>query len=59
MKTLEMFILKSLVYVMLVVPGVTPVTVMFCLEGLEESWNIPTFEQGRLVICNDVCGQNQ
>ncbi len=26
---------------------------------VEESWNIPTFEQGRLVICNDVCGQNQ
>jgi hypothetical protein len=25
---------------------------------VEKSWNIPTFEQGRLVICNDVCGQN-
>jgi MoaA/NifB/PqqE/SkfB family radical SAM enzyme len=21
-----------------------------------ESWEIPTFEQGRLVVCNDVCG---
>jgi MoaA/NifB/PqqE/SkfB family radical SAM enzyme len=32
-----------------------------CIEwfkGVENSWNIPTFEQGRLVICNDVCGQN-
>jgi hypothetical protein len=23
------------------------------------SWKIPAFEQGRLVICNDVCGQSQ
>lgn len=23
---------------------------------VDESWAIPTFEQGRLVICNDVCG---
>jgi sulfatase maturation enzyme AslB (radical SAM superfamily) len=32
-----------------------------CIEWfnlVETSWNIPTFEQGRLVICNDVCGQN-
>ena len=31
-----------------------------CLEWfnhVEKSWTIPTFEQGRLVICNDVCGQ--
>ena len=31
-----------------------------CLEWfkeIEKSWSIPTFEQGRLVICNDVCGQ--
>jgi sulfatase maturation enzyme AslB (radical SAM superfamily) len=26
---------------------------------IENSWKIPTFQQGRLVICNDVCGQNQ
>ncbi len=26
---------------------------------IENSWKIPTFEQGRLVICNDVCGQKQ
>ena len=26
---------------------------------VENSWKIPTFEQGRLVICNDVCGQSQ
>ena len=26
---------------------------------IEKSWNIPTFESGRLVICNDVCGQKQ
>jgi MoaA/NifB/PqqE/SkfB family radical SAM enzyme len=25
---------------------------------VENTWSIPTFEQGRLVICNDVCGQN-
>jgi sulfatase maturation enzyme AslB (radical SAM superfamily) len=24
---------------------------------VENTWNIPTFEQGRLIICNDVCGQ--
>lgn len=24
---------------------------------VEKSWEIPAFEQGRLVICNDVCGQ--
>lgn len=32
-----------------------------CIEWfnmVEKSWEIPTFEQGRLVICNDVCGQN-
>ena len=32
-----------------------------CIEWfdqIEKSWNISTFEQGRLVICNDVCGQN-
>ncbi len=23
---------------------------------VEQSWNVPTFEQGRLVICNDNCG---
>jgi MoaA/NifB/PqqE/SkfB family radical SAM enzyme len=31
-----------------------------CLEWfaeIEKSWSIPTFNQGRLVICNDVCGQ--
>lgn len=26
--------------------------------SIKESWKITTFEQGRLVICNDVCGQN-
>lgn len=26
-------------------------------DKIEKSWAIPTFEQGRLVICNDVCGQ--
>ena len=26
-------------------------------DNLEKSWDIPSFEQGRLVICNDVCGQ--
>lgn len=25
-------------------------------ESVEQSWNVPTFEQGRLVICNDNCG---
>jgi MoaA/NifB/PqqE/SkfB family radical SAM enzyme len=24
---------------------------------IEKTWTIPTFEEGRLVICNDVCGQ--
>ena len=24
---------------------------------IENTWDIPTFEQGRLVICNDVCGK--
>lgn len=28
-------------------------------NDVENSWKIPTFEQGRLVICNDVCGQSQ
>lgn len=31
-----------------------------CIEWfnyVEKSWSIPTFEQGRLVICNDICGQ--
>lgn len=31
-----------------------------CLEWFEEiekSWSIGTFEQGRLLICNDTCGQ--
>jgi len=27
--------------------------------GVENSWQKPSFEQGRLVICNDVCGQCQ
>jgi hypothetical protein len=30
-----------------------------CIEWfteVEKTWTIPTFEQGRLVICNDVCG---
>lgn len=33
-----------------------------CIEWfseIEKSWSIPTFEQGRLVICNDVCGQKE
>lgn len=33
-----------------------------CIEWfnkVEKSWSIPTFEQGRLVICNDVCGQKE
>lgn len=32
-----------------------------CIEWfqeIEKSWSISTFEQGRLVICNDVCGNN-
>jgi MoaA/NifB/PqqE/SkfB family radical SAM enzyme len=28
-------------------------------SAVENSWSIPTFEAGRLVICNDVCGQSQ
>ena len=28
-------------------------------NNVEKSWKTPTFEQGRLVICNDVCGQSQ
>lgn len=28
-------------------------------ESVSNSWNYPTFEQGRLVICNTVCGKNQ
>jgi MoaA/NifB/PqqE/SkfB family radical SAM enzyme len=26
---------------------------------IEKTWTIPTFEAGRLVICNDVCGQKE
>jgi hypothetical protein len=26
---------------------------------VENSWKIPQFDQGRLIICNDVCGQSQ
>jgi sulfatase maturation enzyme AslB (radical SAM superfamily) len=32
-----------------------------CIEWfnqIEKTWNIPTFEEGRLLICNDVCGVN-
>jgi MoaA/NifB/PqqE/SkfB family radical SAM enzyme len=25
-------------------------------DRVKETWEIPTFEQGRLIICNDVCG---
>jgi len=28
-------------------------------DKIKKTWNIPTFEQGRLIICNDVCGQKQ
>ena len=28
-------------------------------NNVEKSWSIPSFEQGRLVICDDVCGQKQ
>jgi MoaA/NifB/PqqE/SkfB family radical SAM enzyme len=28
-------------------------------NSIEESWNIDKYEQGRLVICDDVCGQKQ
>jgi MoaA/NifB/PqqE/SkfB family radical SAM enzyme len=28
-------------------------------DQVEITWSIPTFEQGRLIICNDVCGQKQ
>jgi MoaA/NifB/PqqE/SkfB family radical SAM enzyme len=34
-------------------------TLSECIEWFSyvgKSWTIPTFEQGRLVICNDVCG---
>jgi MoaA/NifB/PqqE/SkfB family radical SAM enzyme len=34
-------------------------TLAECIEWfqeMEKTWSIPTFEQGRLVICNDVCG---
>lgn len=34
----------------------------YCIQwfaSVEKSWKIPAFEQGRLVICNDVCGQSQ
>lgn len=37
-------------------------TLAECIEWfseVEKSWSIPTFEAGRLVICNDVCGQKQ
>jgi hypothetical protein len=30
-----------------------------CIEwfnGVEQSWNIEKFEDGRLVVCNDNCG---
>lgn len=27
-------------------------------DSIEKTWSIPTFEAGRLVICNDVCGQD-
>jgi MoaA/NifB/PqqE/SkfB family radical SAM enzyme len=27
-------------------------------DKIEKTWTIPTFEEGRLVICNDVCGSN-
>lgn len=33
-----------------------------CIEWfaeIEKTWNIPTFAQGRLVICNDVCGRKE
>lgn len=33
-----------------------------CVEwfkSVEKSWKIPNYEQGRLVICDDNCGQNQ
>jgi MoaA/NifB/PqqE/SkfB family radical SAM enzyme len=36
-------------------------TLQECIEwfnSVEQSWNVPTFEQGRLVICNDNCGSN-
>jgi MoaA/NifB/PqqE/SkfB family radical SAM enzyme len=32
-----------------------------CIEWfnqIKQSWTLPNFEQGRLVICDDVCGQN-
>jgi len=30
---------------------------MLWFKKIEESWSIPTFEQGRLLICHDVCGK--
>ena len=27
-------------------------------ESVENSWKISNYEQGRLVICDNVCGQN-
>lgn len=27
-------------------------------SNVEQSWNVPAFEQGRLVICNDNCGKD-
>lgn len=32
-----------------------------CIQWFDKivaTWDMPTFEQGRLVICNDVCGKN-
>ena len=28
-------------------------------SAVENSWSTPTFQAGRLIICNDVCGQSQ
>jgi len=28
-------------------------------SAVENSWSTPTFQEGRLIICNDVCGQSQ
>jgi hypothetical protein len=33
-----------------------------CIEwfkSVENAWKIDSYEQGRLVICDDVCGQKQ
>jgi len=27
-------------------------------DSIEKTWSIPTFEAGRLIICNDVCGSD-